>query len=69
ADLQNPDFMALANAYGVEGIRVDDPFETGRAVANAIDTDRPVVVEVPVGRMPRPAFFPERAPRPQPSRR
>jgi len=29
-------------------------------VRQAIDLDRPVLIEVPVGRMPRPAFWPPR---------
>ena len=30
------------------------------AVKKAVDMDRPVLIEVPVGRMPRPAFWPPR---------
>jgi acetolactate synthase I/II/III large subunit len=57
AELQNPDFMKLADAYGVVGMRAKEPTEVGRLVREAIDKDRPVLVEVPVGRMNRPAFF------------
>jgi acetolactate synthase-1/2/3 large subunit len=63
AELQNPDFMKLADAYGVIGMRAKEPTEVGRLVREAIEKDRPVLVEVPVGRMSRPAFFtPRRTP-------
>jgi acetolactate synthase-1/2/3 large subunit len=65
AELANPDFMKLADAYGVLGLRATDPTEVGRLVRQAIDKDRPALVEVPVGRMNRPAFF---APRRTPTR-
>jgi acetolactate synthase-1/2/3 large subunit len=57
ADLTNPDFMKLAEAYGVVGLRAKDPLEVGDLVREAVALDRPVLVEVPVGRMPRPHFF------------
>jgi acetolactate synthase I/II/III large subunit len=58
--LHNPDFMKLADAFGVHGIRAKDPLEVGRLVADAVQMDRPVLIEVPVSRMPRPAFWPPR---------
>lgn len=57
ADLRNPDFMKLADAYGAAGFRAEDPLDVGRLVAQAIDSGRPALVEVPVERMPRPLFF------------
>ena len=57
AALANPDFMKLADAYGVLGLRAKEPTEVGRLVREAIDRDRPALVEVPVGRMSRPRFF------------
>ena len=57
ADFRNPDFMKLADAYGVAGIRVDKPTEVGDAVRRALTLNRPALVEVRVGRMPRPPFF------------
>src|SRR5262245_13827346 len=60
--LHNPDFMKLADAFGAHGMRAKDPLEVGRLVADAIQMDRPVLIEVPVGRMPRPAFWPPRKP-------
>jgi acetolactate synthase-1/2/3 large subunit len=57
AELHNPDFVRLAEAYGVKGLRAKDPADVGRLVAEAIQLDRPVLIEVPVGRMARPVFF------------
>jgi acetolactate synthase-1/2/3 large subunit len=62
AELRNPDFLKLADAYGMAGMRAKDPTEVGRLVRDAIQLDRPVLIEVPVGRMPRPLFFTELKP-------
>src|SRR5881296_3280085 len=63
AELHNPDFMKLADAYGVAGMRAKTPTDIGALVRDAIQLDRPVLIEVPVGRMARPPFFaPLRAP-------
>ena len=62
AELRNPDFLKLADAYGMTGMRAKDPNDVGRLVREAIDLDRPVLIEVPVGRMPRPLFFTELKP-------
>ncbi len=57
AELHNPDFMKLADAYGMVGMRATQPTDVGKLVSEAIQLDRPVLVEVPVGRMARPQFF------------
>ncbi len=57
AGFTNPDFMKLAEAFGVAGIRVERPTEVGEAVKKALALNRPALVEVRVGRMPRPPFF------------
>ena len=63
AELHNPDFMKLADAFGVLGLRTSEPTQVGRLVREAIEKDRPALVEVPVGRMDRPKFFtPRRTP-------
>jgi acetolactate synthase I/II/III large subunit len=63
AALHNPDFMTLADAFGVVGLRAKSPTDVGGLVRDAIDRDRPVLIEVPVSRMARPVFFPKlRAP-------
>jgi thiamine pyrophosphate-dependent acetolactate synthase large subunit-like protein len=41
-------------------MRAKDPGEVGNLVRDAIQLDRPVLIEVPVGRMPTPIFFPPR---------
>jgi acetolactate synthase-1/2/3 large subunit len=64
SDLANPDFVRLAEAYGVTAFRAKEPTDAGDLVREAIALDRPVLIEVPVGRMPRPRFFgPRRAPK------
>ncbi|MGH7325722.1 MAG: thiamine pyrophosphate-dependent enzyme [Candidatus Rokuibacteriota bacterium] len=60
ADLANPDFLKLAEAFGVAGRRATTPAEVGALVKEALERDRPALIEVPVGRMPRPWFFPAR---------
>jgi len=57
SDLHNPDFVRLAEAYGAVGRRAKEPTDVGRLVAEAIQMDRPVLIEVPVSRMGRPVFF------------
>jgi acetolactate synthase I/II/III large subunit len=57
AGFRNPDFMKLADAFGVAGIRVEKPTEVGEAVKKALALNRPALIEVKVGRMPRPPFF------------
>ncbi len=46
-DLVPPDFVAMANAFGAVGVRVDDPAETGTVLASVLETDRPVLLEIP----------------------
>jgi len=60
ADLHNPDFMKLAEAYGVAGLRAKHHDETGPLVREALALNRPALVEVPVGRMSSPPSFPVR---------
>jgi acetolactate synthase-1/2/3 large subunit len=60
ARLHNPDFMKLADAFGVHGMRATDPLQVGALVRKAVDLDRPALIEVPVGRMSRPVFWPPR---------
>jgi acetolactate synthase-1/2/3 large subunit len=64
-DLRNPDFMKLAAAYGVVGMRAEEPTGVGHLVREAVALDRPVLVEVPVGRMSDPPY---RAPRRVPAK-
>ena len=43
----NPDYVKLAEAYGAEGERVEDPDELARALRRAIGSRRPYVLDVP----------------------
>lgn len=52
-ELYNPDFVKLAEAYGVQGVRAHDARQLESALREALAADAPVVIEVPVGRMDR----------------
>ena len=45
-ELVSPDFVKLASAYGVKGVRVDDPARLGSAVSRAMRAKGPVLIEV-----------------------
>ena len=47
------DFAAVARAFGVHGIRVEQPGEIGPALRRALEMDEPVVVDVVTDIMPR----------------
>ncbi len=46
-DVTPPDFVALARAFGAEGVRVDEPTRVGEAVTAALGAGGPVLIEVP----------------------
>ena len=52
-ELYNPDFVKLAEAYGVCGVRAHDAEQLESALREALAADAPRVIEVPVGRMER----------------
>jgi acetolactate synthase-1/2/3 large subunit len=54
AELHNPDFVKLAEAYGARGVRVNGPEELESSIREAIGIDAPSLIEVPVGPMPTP---------------
>ncbi len=56
-DVVNPDFMGLAEAFGVDGCRVASIEQLGPAVAKAIEADRSALIELP-GRLPWPIMEP-----------
>ena len=62
ADFANPDFIAMAKAYGCEGFLATNPRGLTRAIRDAVDADAPSVVEVQLGRLPRPKAWAARAP-------
>ena len=53
-DLKNPDFMKLADAFGIEGMRAADPQELERAIVRGLDTPGPTLIEYPIGEVPDP---------------
>jgi acetolactate synthase I/II/III large subunit len=46
----SPDFKAVGAAFGLESYRVDDPASLEATLKRAIDSDEPVLVEVPTSR-------------------
>jgi pyruvate dehydrogenase (quinone) len=50
-DLDNPNFAALANAIGIQGIRVEQPDDLEAALRTALATPGPALVEVMVNRL------------------
>ncbi|RMF89462.1 MAG: thiamine pyrophosphate-binding protein [Nitrospinota bacterium] len=53
AELHNPDFVKLAEAYGARGVRVE-PEQLESALREALAIQAPTLIEVPVGMMPVP---------------
>ena len=54
AELHNPDFVKLAEAYGARGVRVGGADELERAMVDSFAVQAPTLIEVPVGMMPSP---------------
>jgi len=56
ARLNNPDFMKLADSFGVRGIKVADgnPKTLNTSIKEALSIEAPSLIEVPVGPMPNP---------------
>jgi acetolactate synthase-1/2/3 large subunit len=52
SDLLNPDFVKLAEAFGVEGRRATNPEELRRALRDGFANAHPVLIEVPIGEVP-----------------
>lgn len=50
ADLENPDFVALAQSFGVKAMKATDPTELKDALEEALAANAPVLIEVPVER-------------------
>ncbi|WP_294569148.1 thiamine pyrophosphate-binding protein [uncultured Arthrobacter sp.] len=46
--LNNPDFAALARAYGAEGERVEDPAQLEAAIQRGVDSGTVYVIDVPI---------------------
>src|SRR3954468_465541 len=56
-DLANPDFVRLAESFGIAGRRVTDPEGLRRALERSLAANEPALIEVPVGDMPSPWPF------------
>ena len=50
ADLVNPDMVQLAESFGADGYRVDSPETLRPVLQQAIDNDRPAVIDVSIER-------------------
>ena len=50
--LYNPDFMKLADSYGLAGRRVHTPGEMKSTLDEVLQEDHPTLIEVPVGELP-----------------
>ncbi|MBM3608424.1 MAG: hypothetical protein FJX29_08220 [Alphaproteobacteria bacterium] len=57
SDLLNPDFLKLADAYGLAGYRARSPEELRRALDKALAAGEPALIEVPIGEVPSPWSF------------
>ncbi len=54
SDLHNPDFVKLAESFGMAGLRAKDAKELEKTLGDALATNAPALIEVPVGPMPSP---------------
>jgi acetolactate synthase I/II/III large subunit len=52
--LENPDYMKLAEAFGVAGRRAEDPAALETQLGEAIAANEPTLIEIPVESMPNP---------------
>ena len=57
ADLQNPDFVKLAESFGIKGLRITTPQQLVSAMRDGFAHDVPTLIEIPVGTMARPWQF------------
>lgn len=53
-ELRNPDFVKLAESFGIEAVRVASPDELGQAIARGIARGGPMLIDCPVGQLPDP---------------
>ncbi|MBI3517100.1 MAG: TPP-binding protein, partial [Proteobacteria bacterium] len=54
SDLANPDFLKLADAFGILGLRATTPEQLRAALRQALAANQPALIEVPAGPMPNP---------------
>lgn len=53
-DLRNPDFVKLAESFGIDAVRVGSPDELGAAISRGIAKGAPLLIDCPVGQFPDP---------------
>ncbi len=46
-----PDFVALAAAYGIKGLKVEDPADLDAVITEMVETDGPVIVDCRVAKL------------------
>jgi acetolactate synthase-1/2/3 large subunit len=49
-DLHNPDFVAMAQSFGVSGRKAENPDQLREALRAALKTKGPTLIEVPIGK-------------------
>jgi acetolactate synthase I/II/III large subunit len=54
SDLRNPDFLKLADAFGVTGRRAETPTALRAAIDASLRADEPTLIAVPIGPVPNP---------------
>lgn len=53
-DLRNPDFVKMADSFGIDAVRVGSPDELGAAISRGIAKGAPLLIDCPVGQFPDP---------------
>ncbi len=56
AELENPNFLKLAEAYNITGIQAKSPEDLAEVIDKSLEMNEPVLIEVPFGPMPSPFF-------------
>jgi acetolactate synthase-1/2/3 large subunit len=51
-DLRNPDFVALAESFGMRGMKAETPEALRAALRTAFSSGGPALIEIPVGELP-----------------
>ena len=54
SDLRNPDFVKLAESFGLDAVRVKSPEALGAAISRGIAKGGPMLIDCPVGQLPDP---------------
>ncbi len=53
-DLRNPDFVKMADSFGIDAVRVGSPEELGAAISRGIAKGAPLLIDCPVSQFPDP---------------